>query len=54
MIAKRLGAKTIIMGLIDHENADLQRHALQSVSKMMVQNWEVSFLVPLPLRTSYF
>jgi len=38
-IAKRLGAKDAIMRLIDHENIDLQRHALHSVSKMMVQNW---------------
>lgn len=41
-IAKRLGAKDTIMKLIEHENADLQRHALQAVSKMMVQNWAVS------------
>jgi V-type H+-transporting ATPase subunit H len=38
-IAKRLGAKEVIMKLIEHENVDLQRHALQSVSKIMVQNW---------------
>ena len=41
-IAKRLGAKDAIMKLIEHENADLQRNALQAVSKMMVQNWAVS------------
>ena len=41
--AKRLGAKDTIMALIEHENSDLQRHALQAVSKMMVQNWAVSF-----------
>ncbi len=39
-IAKRLGAKELVMPLIEHENVDLQRHALQCVSKMMVQNWE--------------
>jgi V-type H+-transporting ATPase subunit H len=39
-IAKRLGAKELIMPLIEHDNIDLQRHALQCVSKMMVQNWE--------------
>lgn len=39
-IAKRLGAKELVMPLIEHENVDLQRHALQAVSKMMVQNWE--------------
>lgn len=43
-IAKRLGAKDTIMKLIEHENTDLQRHALQAVSKMMVQNWAVSMI----------
>lgn len=38
-IAKRLGAKNMIMRLIEHENADLQRQALQCVSKILVQNW---------------
>jgi len=38
-IAKRLGAKETVMALIDHENVDVQRHALQCVSKIMVQNW---------------
>jgi V-type H+-transporting ATPase subunit H len=39
-IAKRLGAKELIMPLIEHDNPELQRHALQCVSKIMVQNWE--------------
>ncbi len=39
-IAKRLGAKDLVMPLIEHDNVELQRHALQCVSKMMVQNWE--------------
>jgi V-type H+-transporting ATPase subunit H len=39
-IAKRLGAKELAMSLIEHDNPELQRHALQCVSKMMVQNWE--------------
>jgi len=39
-IAKRLGAKELVMPLIEHNNVELQRHALQCVSKMMVQNWE--------------
>jgi V-type H+-transporting ATPase subunit H len=39
-IAKRLGAKDLVMHLIEHENPELQRHALQCVSKIMVQNWE--------------
>jgi len=38
-IANRLGAKDVAMKLIDHQNTELQRHALQCVSKMMVQNW---------------
>lgn len=39
-IAKRLGAKDLVMPLIESDNVELQRHALQCVSKMMVQNWE--------------
>jgi V-type H+-transporting ATPase subunit H len=39
-IAKRLGAKELVMPLIEHENPELQRQALQCVSKIMVQNWE--------------
>ena len=39
-ITKRLGAKELVMPLIESENVDLQRHALQCVSKLMVQNWE--------------
>ena len=39
-IAKRLGAKDLVMPLIEHDNVELQRHALQCVSKIMVQNWE--------------
>jgi len=39
LIAKQLGAKDTIMRLINHDNVELQRHALQCVSKIMVQNW---------------
>lgn len=39
-IAKRLGAKELVMPLIEHENPELQRHALQCVSKIMVNNWQ--------------
>jgi len=39
-IAKRLGAKELVMPLIEHDNPELQRHALQCVSKIMVNNWE--------------
>jgi V-type H+-transporting ATPase subunit H len=41
-IAKRLGAKSVVMPLMDHGNLEVQRHALQCVSKMLVQNWRVS------------
>jgi V-type H+-transporting ATPase subunit H len=40
MVAKRLGAKDLVMHMIEHENAELRRHALQCVSKMLVQNWQ--------------
>jgi len=40
-IVKRLGAKEIVMKLIEHDNPELQRHALQCVSKMLVNNWQV-------------
>lgn len=39
VIARSLGAKDIVMRLVDHTNKDLQRHALTAVSKMMVSNW---------------
>jgi len=39
-IAINLGAKAVVMPLIEHENIDLQRAALQCISKIMVQNWE--------------
>jgi len=39
-IVKRLGAKELVMPLIEHENPELQRYALQCVSKIMVNNWE--------------
>ena len=40
-IAKRLGAKDLVMRLIEHENPEVQRHALVCVSKMLVHNWRV-------------
>ncbi|OQR83952.1 V-type proton ATPase subunit H [Achlya hypogyna] len=39
-IAKRLGAKKVAMKLMTHENAEVQKHALQCISKMMVNKWE--------------
>ena len=39
-VVKALGAHEKSMGLIGHPNAEIQRHALQCVSKIMVNNWE--------------
>ncbi|KAG7401534.1 V-type proton ATPase subunit H [Phytophthora boehmeriae] len=39
-IAKRLGAKKVAMKLMTHESADVQKQALQCISKMMVNKWE--------------
>ncbi|KAH8051013.1 proton-transporting ATPase [Aureococcus anophagefferens] len=39
-VVKHLGAKDKIMALIDHEDPEIQRHALQCVSKILVTNWE--------------
>ena len=41
------------MPLIEHENPELQRHALQCVSKIMVQNWEVSYFKLLQSTVSH-
>ena len=37
-IAKRLGAKDIIMQLIEHDNEELRRQALTCVSKMKIDS----------------
>ncbi|CAH0474282.1 unnamed protein product [Peronospora belbahrii] len=39
-IAKRLGAKKVAMKLMTHENGEVQKQALQCISKMMVNKWE--------------
>lgn len=39
-IVKTLGAKDIAMEMIGHANPDIQRQALQCISKIMVSNWE--------------
>lgn len=36
-----MGVRNVVMGLIEHDNEELRRQALQCVSKMLVQNWEV-------------
>lgn len=33
-------AKERVMALVDSEHKDVQRHALQCVSKIMVNKWE--------------
>lgn len=49
-IARSLGAKDIVMKLVDHPNKELQRHALTAISKMMVMNWAVR--IPLEISMS--
>jgi V-type H+-transporting ATPase subunit H len=39
-VAKSLGGKDIAIGLIEHGNADIQRQALQCISKLMISNWD--------------
>ncbi|KAI9914427.1 hypothetical protein PsorP6_007806 [Peronosclerospora sorghi] len=39
-IAKRLGAKKVAMKLLTHKNGEVQKQALQCISKMMVNKWE--------------
>ena len=39
-LVKKLGGKDLVMGLIESENEEVARNALQCVSKIMVQNWE--------------
>lgn len=41
-LVKRLGMRNVVMELIEHENPELQRQALQCVSKMLVNNWQMS------------
>jgi V-type H+-transporting ATPase subunit H len=41
-IARRLGARDVVMGLIEHEDMEVQRQALLCISKMLVHNWQVS------------
>jgi V-type H+-transporting ATPase subunit H len=39
-IARRLGAREVVMALIEHEDMEVQRQALLCISKMLVQNWQ--------------
>lgn len=40
MIVKNMHAKPKIMSLMSSEHSEVQKHALLSISKMMVTNWE--------------
>jgi V-type H+-transporting ATPase subunit H len=40
VIVSRLGAKDTILGMMETDNAEVQRHTLQCISKIMVTNWE--------------
>jgi hypothetical protein len=42
VVAKTLGAREVVLKLIDSTNAEVQRHALSCLSKMLVRNWQVS------------
>mmetsp|Transcript_15832 Transcript_15832/g.49589 ORF Transcript_15832/g.49589 Transcript_15832/m.49589 type:complete len:457 (+) Transcript_15832:45-1415(+) len=39
-VLKHIGAKDQVVALIEHPDLDVQKHALQCVSKMLVTNWE--------------
>lgn len=40
-IAKRLGTKEVVMPLLhEHESEEVQRQALQCISKLLVNNWQ--------------
>jgi V-type H+-transporting ATPase subunit H len=40
VVVSKLNGKDVAMQMIGHDNADIQRQALQCISKIMVQNWE--------------
>lgn len=40
MILKRLGAKKLVMQFLSDDNTNIRKHALQCMSKMMVNKWE--------------
>lgn len=41
LVVNTLGGKEKAMTLIGHSNVEIQRQALQSVSKIMVTNWDL-------------
>lgn len=40
VIVSRLGGKDIIMKMMTHDDAEVQKYTLQCISKVMVTNWE--------------
>ncbi len=40
VVVSRLGGKDVVMQMMGSDNADVQRHTLQCISKIMVTNWE--------------
>lgn len=40
VLVSKFGGKQSIMNLLESDNEEIQRHALQCVSKIMVTNWE--------------
>ncbi len=39
-LLRSLGGKDTVMKLVEHSNLDVQREALQCMSKIMVNQWE--------------
>lgn len=39
-VTKSLGGKDLAMTFIEHDNAEIQRQALQCISKVMISNWD--------------
>ncbi len=40
VVVSRLGGKEEVMKLVNHEDPDVKRYALQCISKVLVTNWE--------------
>ena len=39
-LVSKLGGKDVIMPMLTHSNEEIQRQALQCISKILVTNWE--------------
>ncbi len=40
IVVSRLGGKDLVMKMLSNDNEEVQRHVLQCISKIMVNNWE--------------